>query len=114
MAQIACGRHIITSRRRAGLGGRGVSPEPYLLGELEAKTLLISWPHRVATPGGDAACSGETPRPPSPARRPRSDAPGRYAPPGYLRNASVAFVPPNPKALLSATSTSCFRAWFGT
>jgi len=32
----------------------------------------------------------------------------------YLRNASVAFVPPKPKALLSATSTSCLRAWFGT
>jgi hypothetical protein len=33
---------------------------------------------------------------------------------GYLRNASVAFVPPKPKAFDSATSTSCLRAWFGT
>src|SRR5215471_13319161 len=32
----------------------------------------------------------------------------------YFRNARMAFVPPKPNALLSATSTSCLRAWFGT
>ena len=32
----------------------------------------------------------------------------------YRRKASVAFVPPNPKALDRATSTSCLRAWLGT
>ena len=31
----------------------------------------------------------------------------------YFRKASVALVPPKPKALLSATSTSCLRAWLG-
>jgi hypothetical protein len=45
------------------------------------------------------------------ARRIRRDDPayGRY-----FRNARMAFVPPKPNALLSATSTSCLRAWFGT
>ena len=32
----------------------------------------------------------------------------------YLRKASVAFVPPNPKAFEMAISMSCLRAWFGT
>src|SRR5437867_568367 len=31
----------------------------------------------------------------------------------YLRKASVALVPPKPKAFDSAVSTSCLRAWFG-
>ena len=39
---------------------------------------------------------------------------GRECQPRYLRKASVAFVPPNPKAFEMATSTSCLRAWFGT
>jgi hypothetical protein len=33
--------------------------------------------------------------------------------PRYLRKASVALVPPKPKALDSAYSTSTLRAWFG-
>jgi hypothetical protein len=45
------------------------------------------------------------------ARRIRRDGPGYGR---YFRNARMAFVPPKPKALLSATSTSCLRAWFGT
>ena len=32
----------------------------------------------------------------------------------YFLKASAALVPPKPKALLRATSTSCLRAWFGT
>jgi len=44
-------------------------------------------------------------------RRVRRDGLG-YA--RYFRNARMAFVPPKPNALLSATSTSCLRAWFGT
>jgi len=36
-----------------------------------------------------------------------------HQPRNFLK-ASVALVPPNPNALLSATSTSCLRAWFGT
>ena len=32
----------------------------------------------------------------------------------YFRKTRVALVPPNPKALLIATSTSCLRAWLGT
>ena len=32
----------------------------------------------------------------------------------YLRNASVALVPPKPNAFESAVSMSCLRAWFGT
>ena len=32
----------------------------------------------------------------------------------YFRKTNVALVPPNPKALLSATPTSCLRAWLGT
>jgi hypothetical protein len=45
------------------------------------------------------------------ARRIRRDGPGYGR---YFRNARIAFVPPKPNALLSATSTSCLRAWFGT
>ena len=45
------------------------------------------------------------------ARRIRRDGPGYGR---YFRNARMAFVPPKPNALLSATSTSCLRAWFGT
>ena len=32
----------------------------------------------------------------------------------YLRKTRVALVPPKPKALDSASSTSCLRAWLGT
>ena len=81
-----------------GVGGCSLAYEACVSARASSPASRNRYPSRDSSPArsSDVGCS----------------AIGRY--PRYLRKASVAFVPPNPKAFESAISMSCLRAWFGT